>query len=78
MVLNAVGGVLLAGLMVVSVPNASALRVAGGVKLVFWLRMDTYLGACGPGRGISGGLWLFSGVEPCGGGSISIFQEFVC
>ena len=44
------------GFMVVSVPNASALRVEGDVKLVFWLRMDTYLGACSPGRGISGGL----------------------
>ena len=44
------------GFMVVSVPNASALRVEGDVKLVFWLCMDTYLGACSPGRGISGGL----------------------
>ena len=56
MVLNTVGGILLAGLMVVSVPNASALRVEGGVRLVFWLRMGTYLGACSPGRGISGRL----------------------
>ena len=45
MVLNTVDGVLLTGLMVVSVPNTSALKVEGNVKLVFWLRIGTYFPA---------------------------------
>ena len=77
-------GVFFIRLSLLSVAMFNVRGIAGcvGYHLVWGIFCGVLLagfgaaGCCGRGRGISGRLWFFCGIAPCGGGSISIFDEF--